>query len=107
MRCARSVCLLWLLAGIALGVQAQETKEDKAAKPAPPVASTAKPAADRASSATEDDDFLEFLGSVDSDAADDDWLDYLAQTDILKVAKAKKKTEADAENRPASEKTGK
>lgn len=38
----------------------------------------------------EDDEFLEFLGSVDSDADDDAWLEFLAQTDIAKVAKAKK-----------------
>lgn len=75
-----------MLAAVAVGVHAQE-------KPAP-------------AASADDDEFLEFLGSVDSDAADEDWLDYLAQTDILKVAKRTRKTQAD-ERRPASDKADK
>ena len=107
MKCARSLCFLWLLAGVALGVQAQETKS-RATKPASSATTSAKPATNAASSdEVGDDEFLEFLGSVDSDATDEDWLDYLAQTDILKVAKAKKKAQAAAESRPAPDKAGK
>jgi hypothetical protein len=62
---------------------------------------------------TADSDLLEFLGSVDSGAdsqtaADDgSWIDYLAQTDIGKVAKANptdpsKKPSPDGDQPPAS-----
>jgi hypothetical protein len=73
---------MWLLAGIAPALHADEAN-NAAAKPA--AAKTAPPPA-------AEDEFLEFLGSVDTDDADEDWMDYLAQTDIVKVAKAKKKT---------------
>lgn len=56
-----------------------------------------------------DADLLEFLGSVDSGAdsqstsADDaSWIDYLAQTDIGKVAKSAD-TERDAVKKPAAD----
>jgi hypothetical protein len=62
---------------------------------------------------TADSDLLEFLGSVDSGAdsqtaADDgSWIEYLAQTDIGKVAKASptdpsKKPSPDGDQPPAS-----
>jgi len=62
---------------------------------------------------TADSDLLEFLGSVDSGAdsqtaADDgSWIEYLAQTDIGKVAKANpadpsKKQSPDGDQPPAS-----
>ena len=72
----RRVCLVWLLAGLAPALHADEAR-NAAAKAAP------APAAE--------DEFLEFLGSVDTDDADEDWMEYLARTDIVKVAKAKKK----------------
>src|SRR5688572_23016458 len=105
LKSARSACRFWivsgwLLAGTALCVHAEEPKSSvakpaaTAAKPAPDTASSSDAKADAGSDAARDDartdEFLEFLGSVDSDA-DEDWLDYLAQTDILKIAKAKKK----------------
>jgi hypothetical protein len=99
--------LCGLLASVAPGTHAQETKSE-AAKPASPDQSAARPATGAASSkAAEDGEFLEFLGSVDSDATDEDWLDYLARTDILKVAKAKKKAPAAAESQHAPDKAGK
>jgi hypothetical protein len=117
LKSARSACRFWivagwLLAGAALGVHAEEPKgrvakpASTAAKPAPDAASSSDAKADPESDADRsDDEFLEFLGSVDSDA-DEDWLDYLAQTDILKVAKAKKKAQA-AESKPAPDKASK
>jgi hypothetical protein len=115
LKSARSVCRFWivsgwLLAGVAFGAHAEEPKErvtkpaSSAANPAPTAASSrdaGKAAPDEGS-----DEFLEFLGSVDTDAADEDWLDYLAQTDILKIAKVKKKAQA-AESKPAPDKAGK
>ena len=76
------VALLWLLAGALPVAQADEAKQ------APGNATT---------TAEADDEFLEFLGSVDAESADEDWLDYLAQTDIVKVAKAKKTAPTAAE----------
>jgi hypothetical protein len=78
----RRLILLWLLAGLAPALQADEAKS----APVKPPEAKAVPAP----APSADDEFLEFLGSVDADAADEDWLDYLAQTDISKVAKAKK-----------------
>ena len=82
----RRVCLLWLLAGLLPVAHAED------AKPA-----AAKPASAATTPLDADDEFLEFLGSIDTDEADEDWMDYLAQTDIAKVAKAKKKTPAATE----------
>jgi hypothetical protein len=81
--------LLLLLAGLATSLSAQE------AKPPPQKPAASKPAP--APSTVDDDEFLEFLGSVDSDDADSDWMEYLAQTDIGKVARAKKETPAATE----------
>jgi hypothetical protein len=113
LKSARNACRFWIFSGwllavVALGVQAQETKNE-ATKPASPATSAAKPAPARTVAAKDDadDEFLEFLGSVDADATDDDWLDYLAQTDIRKVAKSKKKAQATAESQPAQDKAGK
>jgi hypothetical protein len=58
--------------------KAAATKPADAAKTAPPVTEA-------------DEELLEFLGSVDADSEDEEWLDYLAQTDIAKVAKDKKR----------------
>jgi hypothetical protein len=81
------VCLVWLLAGLAPVLHAEDAKttpsKPAAAKPAP------APSAD--------DEFLEFLGSIDTDEADEEWMDYLARTDIAKVAKAKKRAPAATE----------
>ena len=78
----RRVCVVWLLAGLAPALHADDAKN----APAKAAAATAAPAP------SAEDEFLEFLGSVDTDDADEDWMDYLAQTDIVKVAKAKRKT---------------
>ena len=77
----RRLVLLWLLAGLAPALQADEAKS----APVKPADAKSAPVP------SADDEFLEFLGSVDTDAADEDWLDYLAQTDLSKVSKAKKK----------------
>jgi hypothetical protein len=69
--------LLLLLVGFATALPAQD-----ATKPPP------------------DDEFLEFLGSVDSEEADGDWLEYLAQLDIVKASKAKKETPPTPEVKP-------
>jgi hypothetical protein len=80
-----------VVVGFVPGAHADDTKptpsEPTASKSAAstPAASNAVPA-----TAVDDDEFLEFLGSVDAEGADDDWLDYLSRTDIEKVAKAKK-----------------
>jgi hypothetical protein len=84
----RRVCLVWLLAGLAPAIHADETKSAPAKSDVPAATAKAAPLA------SEDDDFLEFLGSIDTGDADEDWMDYLAQTDIAKVAKAKKKAPA-------------
>jgi hypothetical protein len=72
----RRAAFLCLLAGLAPLAPADE----------------AKPAAKAATVPEADDELLEFLGSVDSDTGEQDWIDYLAQTDIAKVAKKDKKT---------------
>lgn len=77
---ARRVGLYLLLAGIVPAVHGADAK--------PPEATPVPEA---------DDELLDFLGSVDLDSADEDWLDYLAQTDIAKVAKAKKTVPAPTE----------
>ena len=102
MRRAHRLWLLWLLAMLAPVAQADDVKSP-AKKPAPsstPATTTAtvpKPVASNASRASTpipatgaDDEFLEFLGSVDAETGGQDWIDYLAQTDVSKVAKAKK-----------------
>lgn len=94
MRLARHACLLCVLT-VLMPVTHAEDAKPAAPKPAAPVAQ--KPAATKpvaakpVSTTTADDEFLEFLGSVDAEGADEDWLDYLSRTDIEKVAKAKKK----------------
>ena len=71
----RGICLLVALSALALLFDVASAEDQKNADPAT------------------DADLLEFLGSVDSGAdsqaaADDgSWIDYLAQTDIGKVAK--------------------
>ena len=97
MKFVRLVGLAWLLAALPAWAHADDasTAASKPATPAP-----AKPAAIPA----EDEDFLEFLGSVDED--DEEWMDYLARTDVVKVAKAKKKTPP-APDRQATEEAGK
>ena len=85
---ARRLWLLWLLAALAPAAHADEAKSP-AKKPAPAAATpVTKPAPAPATGA--DDEFLEFLGSVDTDGGDADWIEYLARTDVSKVAKAKK-----------------
>lgn len=76
--------LLLLLASFATSLSAQEVKTP----PQKPAASKPAPAP----TTVDDDEFLEFLGSLDSDEADSDWMEYLAQIDIVKVARAKKET---------------
>lgn len=71
----------WLLAGFAPTLHAEEPTS-------PPPKSAVAKAAPAAPSAVADDEFLEFLGSVDD--SDREWMEYLAQTDIGTVAKAKK-----------------
>ena len=96
----RRLWLLWLLAALAPAAHADETTSP-AKKPATPAATpiskkpvSVGPAAKAANApgpATgADDELLEFLGSVDTDTGDQDWIDYLAQTDVSKVAQAKK-----------------
>jgi hypothetical protein len=70
-----------LLAGLGAMASAEE------AKPPPQKTAAAKPAPAPATAA--DDEFLEFLGSVDSDGADGDWLEFLGQTEVGKGSKAK------------------
>ncbi|MEJ1964253.1 MAG: hypothetical protein WDO56_22990 [Gammaproteobacteria bacterium] len=95
--------LIWLLAALAPTVYGDDVKSP-AKQPAPAAATTApthaatpsakvpasKPVTAPASATPADDEFLEFLGGLDSDNADQEWMDYLAQTDVSKVAKAKK-----------------
>jgi hypothetical protein len=81
----RRASVLWLLVGFVPTAQA----EDATNAPAKPAAKTEPAPSDV------DDEFLEFLGSVDSEEADRDWLEYLVRTDLSKVAKAKPKA-ADA-----------
>lgn len=85
----RACASTWLLVGFATALSAQEAKSP----PQKPAASKPAPAP----STVADDEFLEFLGSVDSEEADGDWMEYLAQTDIVKVARAKKETPAPTE----------
>jgi len=79
---ARRVGLYLLLAGLVPAVHGADAKS---------------PASKAAPVPEADDELLDFLGSVDLDSADEDWLDYLAQTDIAKVAKAKKTVPAPTE----------
>lgn len=77
---SKRIYLFGLLTSLALG--STGVRADDAEKPA------AKPntSAESAAEAPLDEELLEFLGSVDS--GDEDWMDYLAATDIAKVAKA-------------------
>ena len=90
------MCLVWLLAGLAPVLHAEDGKTT------PPKPAAAKPAP----APSADDEFLEFLGSIDSDADDEDWMDYLARTDIAKVTKAKKRAPAPTQAE-ATDKAGK
>ena len=86
--------VLWTIAALGLLPLATGAAEPPA-KPGPtkPASAPAKPAAD----AAPDEDLLEFLGTIDSEDEEDDWIDYLAQTDIEKVAARKRaKPVADA-----------
>lgn len=75
--------LLWTITAIGLLPAAVRAEEPaKAAAPAKSTSATAKPAAEESAL---DDELLEFLGTVDSEG--EDWIDYLAQTDIEKVAR--------------------
>ncbi len=96
----RRLWLLWLLAALAPPAHADEATSP-AKKPATPAATpiskppvSVEPAAKTANAPSPatgaDEEFLEFLGSVDTDTGDQDWIDYLAQTDVSKVAQAKK-----------------
>ena len=92
----RRLWLLWLLAALAPAAHADEATSP-AKQPATPISKppvSVGPAAKAANApgpATgADDELLEFLGSVDTDTGDQDWIDYLAQTDVSKVAQAKK-----------------
>jgi len=73
-----------LVAVIATAASGQEAKPPTQKPPA------SKPAPEP--STVTDDEFLEFLGSVDSTDVDGDWMEYLSQTDIAKVARAKKES---------------
>lgn len=84
MRLARCACLLTAFVGLVPMTQAADPKPATSKPPATKPAEPTTPAAD--------DEFLEFLGSVDAEGADEDWLDYLSRTDIEKVAKAPKKS---------------
>jgi hypothetical protein len=96
----RGACVLALMVGFMPAVQADDSKAppkpagtgSTPAKAAAPNSAPPAPPAARAAAKTPvpeaDDDLLEFLGSVDE--GDEDWIDYLSQTDIAKVAKAKK-----------------
>lgn len=110
MRFAGRVCLVWLLAGLAPVLHAEDAKtapprpaaapaSARGATPATqPSATAAKTQASKPAPApSADDEFLEFLGSIDTDEADEEWMDYLARTDIAKVAKAKKRAPAATE----------
>ena len=84
MRLARCACLLAVFVGFMSTTHAADPKPSaNQPPPAKKPAATTPPAAD--------DEFLEFLGSVDAEGADEDWLDYLTRTDIERVAKAPKK----------------
>ena len=80
MSLGRRAWVLCLLAGLVPAGHADDVKT------APKTPAATKPAAVPEA----DDDLLEFLGSVDSDTGDEDWLEYLSQTDVAKVARARK-----------------
>jgi hypothetical protein len=87
----RRLGLLWVLAALAPAAHADEATSP-AKKPTPAAATpAAAPSKSAPAAATvADDEFLEFLGSVDTESGEKDWMDYLAETDVSKVAKAKK-----------------
>jgi len=98
--------LFWLLAALVPAATYADEAKSPAPKPAaasarPAPAAAGKPASKPMTAPTPatgaDDEFLEFLGSVDTDGGDEDWMDYLAQTDVAKVAKAKKNAPATPE----------
>lgn len=92
---ARRVCVLMLVAGLASAAHGEEPQATKpvakppAQRPADPAKRPA-PAAKADAVPEADDELLEFLGSVDSETGDQDWIDYLARTDVEKVAKGNK-----------------
>ena len=98
--------LFWLLAALVPAAAYADEAKSPAPKPAAASARPAPAAADKPASkpmaapapaTSVDDEFLEFLGSVDTDGGDEDWMDYLSQTDVSKVAKAKKNAPATPE----------
>ncbi len=92
-RRALVACLLVVAVPAAQADDAKTAPKPAAARPAAATPATAKPV----TPAAPDDELLEFLGSVDSDTDDEAWLDYLSQTDIVKVARARKAAPADPE----------
>lgn len=88
----RRTCVVLLVAGLVPASQAQDSSAAKPGTPPPqasaPKANPARPAAPQPAPEA-DDELLEFLGSVDSEAGDQDWIDYLSQTDIARGAKGK------------------
>jgi hypothetical protein len=96
---ARSSVRLAQIAGLALtlgaGAMAQAAEPTAAAAPVKAVGKQAatKPAPikDVAAELAADAELLEFLGGADGELEEDgDWLDFLASTDIRKLAGAKK-----------------
>ncbi|MEP7246366.1 MAG: hypothetical protein ABI885_22180 [Gammaproteobacteria bacterium] len=99
----RRACWVTLLAGLIPAGHADEVKsaaKTTASQHAAPSATVAKPAAGQNTTASStadeaaaipevDDEMLEFLGGVDSATEDEDWLEYLSQADIAKAAKAR------------------
>lgn len=81
----RSAGLLCLLVGLVAAAQAGD-----ASTASSPGARAANDQATKAATPAAEDEFLEFLGSIDADWGDEDWIDYLSRTDIEKVAKAKR-----------------
>ena len=79
MSLGRPLCLLWLMA-VSPALHAED------APTTPPEEEV-------------DEEFLEFLGSLDADEGDEEWMEYLARTDIVKVAKAKKPAPAATEDK--------
>jgi hypothetical protein len=103
---ARSAARLAQIAGLALtlggGAAAQAVEPAPAPAPKQPAAAAQQPPAkavpgkavpgkDVAAQPAADDELLEFLGGADGELDEDgDWLDFLASTDIRKLAGARK-----------------
>ncbi len=79
----RATYIAWVLGAFALLPQAAALAED--ANPTKVAERAPEPAAE--------DELLEYLGSVD-DAEGQEWMEYLSQTDIARVVKAKKSLRA-------------